>query len=61
MKGSETQTFKTTFMDLRERVVPASAEAWVPLLGQEYPLKEKEQPTPVFLSRISYRQRSLAG
>ena len=34
-------------------------ELWVQSLGQEDPLEEALQPTPVFLSRKSHGQRSL--
>ena len=36
-------------------------EMWVRFLGQEDPLEEGMQPTPVFLPGESHRQRSLAG
>ena len=34
---------------------------WVRALGQEDPLKEEWQPTPMFLPAESHGQRSLAG
>ena len=39
----------------------AIQETPVGSLGQEDPLKEEMQPTPVFLLGKSYGQRSLAG
>ena len=36
-------------------------QMWVGSLGQEVPLKEEWQPTPVFLPRKSHEQRSLEG
>ena len=34
---------------------------WVPSLGQEYPLEEGWQPTPVFWPGEFHGQRSLVG
>ena len=36
-------------------------EMWVQFLGQQDPLGEKWQPTPVFLPGESHGQRNLAG
>ena len=36
-------------------------EMWVRFLGQQDPLGEKRQPTPVFLPGESHGQRNLAG
>ena len=40
---------------------PPAKETWVWSLGQEYPWRRKEQPTPVFLPEESHGQRRLAG
>ena len=40
--------------------LPAKQETWVWSLGREDPLEREWQPTPVFLSRELYGQRSLA-
>ena len=40
---------------------PAMQETWVQSLGQEDPLEEVWQPTPVFLPGESHGQRSLVG
>ena len=34
---------------------------WVQSLGQEDPLENEMQPTPVFVARKSHGQRSLVG
>ena len=36
-------------------------ETWVQSLGQAIPWRRRQQPTPVFLPGISYRQRSLVN
>ena len=36
-------------------------EMWIQSLGQEAPLEEEMQPTPVFLSGKFHGQRSLVG
>ena len=41
--------------------LPAMQETWVRSLGQEDPLEEEMQPTPVFLPREFHGQRSLVG
>ena len=41
--------------------LPAMRESWVRSLGQEDPLEEGLQPTPVFLPGKSHGQRSLVG
>ena len=41
--------------------LPAMQETWVWSLGQENPLEEEMQPTPVFLPGESHGQRSLAA
>ena len=41
--------------------LPAMQETLVQSLGQEDPLEKNWQPTPVFLPRVFYGQRSLAG
>ena len=41
--------------------LPAVQETRVQTLGQEGPLEEEWQPTPVFLPGVSHGQRSLAG
>ena len=41
--------------------LPAMQDIWVRSLGQEDPLKKKQQPTPVFLPGESHRQRSLVS
>ena len=41
--------------------LPAMKETLVQPLGQEDPLEKGMQPTPVFLPRESFGQRSLAG
>ena len=38
-----------------------SQETWVRSLGQEDPLEEEKQPTPIFLPGESHGQRSLVG
>ena len=40
---------------------PAMQETRVQSLGREDPWRKEQQPTPVFLSGESHRQRSLAG
>ena len=37
------------------------ADIWVRFLGQEEPLEEVQQPTPVFLPGESHGQRILVG
>ena len=48
-------------MALTAKNLPAMQETWVRSLGQEDPLQEKWQPTPVFLPGEFHGLRGLAG
>ena len=61
---SELTTSRTSQVPLRVKNLPAMQETqgiWVQSLGQEDPRRRAWQPTPVFLTGESHRQRILGG
>ena len=59
--GRKNEIFPIYLVTQTVKNMPTVQETQVWFLGTENPWRQKQQPTPVFLPRESYGQRSLAG